>query len=178
MMNMKHHLALFLILSCMFASQEASAPVLVENEPLHHVVLKNESVLVLHLTLPPGERTLFHTHTHDRVAVNLSSTSITQQTPNEEEGPPSPTKPGNITVYNLAGNSFTHRVHNIGSVPFDVLDVELLSGLELPRRLWPLRLLGKIQAPAFTTGSSPPALCLQCTAMCGHTLSSRRQDSS
>ncbi len=127
MMNMKHHLALFLILSCMFASQEASAPVLVENEPLHHVVLKNESVLVLHLTLPPGERTLFHTHTHDRVAVNLSSTSITQQTPNEEEGPPSPTKPGNITVYNLAGNSFTHRVHNIGSVPFDVLDVELLE---------------------------------------------------
>ncbi len=98
-----------------------------ENEPLHHVVLKNESVVVLHLTLPAGQRTLYHTHSHDRVAVNLSSTSITQQTLNEKEGPPSPTSPGSISVYTVAGSSFTHRVHNIGSAPFDVLDVELLE---------------------------------------------------
>src|SRR5580692_9486332 len=58
MKTMKTHLAFFFFLSCVFASQEASAPVLVENEPLHHVVLKNESVVVLHLTLPAGERTL------------------------------------------------------------------------------------------------------------------------
>jgi quercetin dioxygenase-like cupin family protein len=127
MMTVKAHLAPLLFLSCMFAGQEASAPVLVENEPLHHVVLKNESVVVLHLTLPPGERTLYHTHSHDRVAVNLSSTSITQQTLNEQEGPPSATEPGNFTVYRLAGSSLTHRVHNIGSAPFDVLDVELLE---------------------------------------------------
>jgi quercetin dioxygenase-like cupin family protein len=101
--------------------------VLVEHEPLHHVVLKNESVVVLHLTLPPGERTLYHTHSHDRVAVNLSSTSITQQTWNETEGQSSPTAPGTISVYTLAGSSFTHRVHNIGTAPFDVLDIELLE---------------------------------------------------
>jgi quercetin dioxygenase-like cupin family protein len=127
MMTVKTQLALFFFLSCIFASQEASAPVLVENEPLHHVVLKNESVVVLHLTLPPGERTLYHTHSHDRVAVNLSTTSITQQTWNEVEGQPSPTAPGAVSVYTLAGSSFTHRVHNIGSAPFDVLDVELLE---------------------------------------------------
>ena len=118
---------LFLLCSCIFAAQEAVAPVAVENEPLHHVVFKNESVTVLHLTLPPGDRTLYHTHTHDRVAVNLSTTSITQQTFNEQEGPASPTAPGNISVYTLAGNSFTHRVHNIGAAPFDVIDVELLN---------------------------------------------------
>jgi quercetin dioxygenase-like cupin family protein len=129
---MRTLLALFLFLSCMFAGQEASAPVPVEDEPLHHVVLKNESVVVLHLTLPPGERTLYHTHSHDRVAVNLSSTSITQQTLNENEGPPSATAPGNISVYTLAGSSFTHRVHNIGPAPFDVLDVELLARPETP----------------------------------------------
>jgi len=127
MVRMKTHLALFFFLSCIFASQEASAPVPVENEPLHHVALKNESVVVLHLTLPPGERTLYHTHSHDRVAVNLSSTSITQQTLDEKEGPPSATEPGGFAVYTLVGSSFTHRVHNIGSVPFDVLDVELLE---------------------------------------------------
>ncbi|MGC1613194.1 MAG: hypothetical protein WA736_00775 [Candidatus Acidiferrum sp.] len=126
-MTTKTHLAIFFFLSCMLASQEASAPVPAENEPLHHVVLKNESVVVLHLTLPAGQRTLYHTHSHDRVAVNLSSTSITQQTLNEKEGPPSPTSPGSISVYTVAGSSFTHRVHNIGSAPFDVLDVELLE---------------------------------------------------
>jgi quercetin dioxygenase-like cupin family protein len=127
MMTMKTHLAFFLFLSCMFVSQEPPAPVLVENEPLHHVVLKNESVVVLHLTLPAGERTLYHTHSHDRVAVNLSSTSITQQTLGEKEGVPSAAEPGNFTVYTLAGSSFTHRVHNIGAAPFDVIDVELLE---------------------------------------------------
>ena len=126
-MTMKTFLGLFFFLSCVFAGQEAAAPVLVENEPLHHVVLKNESIVVLHLTLPPGERTLYHTHSHDRVAINLSSTSITQQTLGEDEGAPSVAKPGNISIYTLAGSSFTHRVHNIGSAPFDVIDVELLA---------------------------------------------------
>jgi quercetin dioxygenase-like cupin family protein len=126
-MTMKTFLGLFFFLSCVFAGQEAAVPVLVENEPLHHVVLKNESIVVLHLTLPPGERTLYHTHSHDRVALNLSSTSITQQTLGEDEGAPSVAQPGNISVYTLAGSSFTHRVHNIGSAPFDVIDVELLA---------------------------------------------------
>ena len=124
---MKTYLGFFFFLSCMFAGQEAAAPVLVENEPLHHVMLKNESIVVLHLTLPPGERTLYHTHSHDRVAVGLSSTSITQQTLGENEGAPSAAEPGNISVYTLYGSSFTHRVHNLGSAPFDVLDVELLT---------------------------------------------------
>jgi quercetin dioxygenase-like cupin family protein len=133
-MTMKTYLPLLLLLPCIFATQESSAPVpvAVENEPLHHVVLKNDSIVVLHLTLPPGVRTLYHTHTHDRVAVNLSTTSITQQTLGENEGPASPSAPGNISVYTLAGNSFTHRVHNIGSSPFDVIDIELLHRPETP----------------------------------------------
>jgi len=35
------------------------APVPVEQEPHHHVVLKNDSVLVTHVVIPPGE---FMTH--------------------------------------------------------------------------------------------------------------------
>ncbi len=113
-------------------SQKVSAPVLVEDEPLHHTVLKNDFIRVMHLTLPAGERTLFHTHTHDRVAVDLSTTSITQQTFNEPEGPPTPTAPGDFSAITLIGNSFTHRVHNVGSVPFDVIDVEIQQHPETP----------------------------------------------
>ena len=107
------------------ASQNASAPVLVEDEPLHRTVLKNDSVRVLHLTLPAGERTLFHTHNHDRVAVDLSTTSITQQNWIEQEDSPTTTAPGEFSAITLVGDSFTHRVHNVGSAPFDVIDVEI-----------------------------------------------------
>jgi len=117
MMTVKTCSALIFSLSTLFAAQEASAPVPVENEPLHHVVLKNESVVVIHLTLPPGERTLYHTHSHDRIAVPLSSTSITQQVWNEQEGAPSPTEPGTFSALTLVGTSYTHRVHNVARIP-------------------------------------------------------------
>src|SRR5256885_15811090 len=131
-MTVKTYSALIFCLSFLFSAQEASAPVPVENEPLHHVVLKNESVVVIHLTLPPGERTLFHTHTHDRAAIPLSSTSITQQVWNEKEGPPSISEAGTFSVLTLPGNSYTHRVHNVGANPYDVLDVELLMRPQSP----------------------------------------------
>ncbi len=132
---MKTYSALLLVLSFPFAAQEASAPVSVENEPLHHVVLKNESVVVMHLTLPPGERTLYHTHSHDRVAIPLSTTSITQQVLNEKESAPSPSEAGSFSALTLAGSSYTHRVHNVGAVPYDVLDVELLERPRTPSLL-------------------------------------------
>ena len=137
MMNIKIGSALIFSLSALFAAQKASAPVPVEplpveNEPLHHVVLKNESVVVIHLTLPPGERTLYHTHTHDRAAIPLSSTSITQQVWNEKEGPPSHSEPGSFSALTLRGSSYTHRVHNVGTSPYDVLDVELLVRPQSP----------------------------------------------
>ena len=130
MTTVKAFCAPFVFLPFLFAAPQASAPVPVEPvpvemEPLHHVVLKNESVVVIHLILPPGERTLYHVHTHDRVAIPLSNTSITQQVLNKKEGPPSPSKPGTFSALTLVGSSYTHRVHNVGSVPYDVLDVEL-----------------------------------------------------
>ncbi len=129
---MKPYFVLIFFLISFFTSQNASAPILVEDEPLHHTVLKNDSVRILHLILPPNERTLYHTHTHDRVAVDLSSTSITQQNLNEQEGSPSPTSPGDFSAITLVGNSFTHRVHNVGSAPFDVIDVEIQQRPETP----------------------------------------------
>src|SRR5207245_7397095 len=121
MMNIKIGSALIFSLSALFAAQKASAPVPVEplpveNEPLHHVVLKNESVVVIHLTLPPGERTLYHTHTHDRVAIPLSTTSITQQVLNDNESPPSPSVAGTFAAMTPAGSSYTHRADNVGAV--------------------------------------------------------------
>jgi len=124
----------FLVLSFMLIAQQSKlpAPVPVEEEPLHKVEFKNDAVTVMHLVLPPGQSTLFHTHTHDRVAIGLSATSITQQKINEPEGPETPTKPGDVSALTLDGASFTHRVHNVGKTPYDVLDIEPAQRPKIP----------------------------------------------
>jgi quercetin dioxygenase-like cupin family protein len=101
------------------------SPVPVEEEPHHHLVLKNESVMVLRVKLLPGESTLFHTHLHDRVAIDLTGATITLQKPGEPESAPEVTEPGGVAASALNG-PYTHRVHNAGTVEFEVLDVELL----------------------------------------------------
>jgi quercetin dioxygenase-like cupin family protein len=111
---------------------DKNAPVPVEEEPLHKVVFQNEAVTIMHLILPPGKRTLYHIHTHDRVAIDLSSTVTTNQEWNHAEGSPSPTKPGEVGALTLTGASYTHRVHNVGKVPYDVLDIEPAARPDAP----------------------------------------------
>ena len=101
-------------------------PVPVEEEPLHKVELKNDAVTVLRLTLPPGKYTEYHIHQHDRVAIQLSTTSTTQQDWKKPEGPPDAVKPGDFSAMTLQGDSYTHRVHNVGKQPYEVLDIEFL----------------------------------------------------
>ena len=124
-MKINASLMLTVTIALFGATQEALAPVLVENEPLHHVVLKNDSVIVMHLSLPAGARTLYHTHTRDRVAIELCANSTTQQMWNEKEGAPSDGKPGEFNAITAPAEPFTHRVHNVGSLTYEVLDVEV-----------------------------------------------------
>ena len=121
---MKLHIATLSALLVTFFPQAADKPVRVEEEPLHKVVLKNDAVTVMHLTLPPGERTQYHTHRHDRVAIQLSTTSTTQQDWGKREGSANAVKPGDFAAMTLQGDSYTHRVHNVGANPYDVLDIE------------------------------------------------------
>jgi quercetin dioxygenase-like cupin family protein len=101
-------------------------PIPVEQEPHHKIVLQNDLVQVMHVTLSPGERTLYHTHSHDRAAVELSACSITQQSFGGAEGPPSPTQAGDLSMSPQINGGYSHRVHNVASVMFEVLDIEFL----------------------------------------------------
>jgi len=120
------------VLLTLFATQEASAPVPVEQEPHHHLVLKNDNLLVLRVILQPGESSVYHVHSVDDVAVWLGNTSSAQQLPNEPESAPVEQKPGNVTLRTLRETPFTHRVHNVGKGLFEVLDVEILQRPEHP----------------------------------------------
>jgi hypothetical protein len=112
-----------------FGAQEAAAPVPVpvEKEPLHQTVFKNDSVIIFHLILPPGERTLYHTHVRDRVAIEFSSTSTTQQVLGKAEGTPVATHGGDSSAITQGDGPFSHRVHNVGSNPYVVMDVEIMQ---------------------------------------------------
>jgi len=120
----KSGFALLLSTPFLFFPQKAAAPVPVEQEPLHKVELKNDAVTVIHLTLPSGQYTQYHIHTHDRVAIQLSATSTTQQEWKKPESAASAVNPGDFAAMTLQGDSYTHRVHNVGKEPYEVLDIE------------------------------------------------------
>jgi quercetin dioxygenase-like cupin family protein len=128
---MRSYLSLALLFSTVFLSNAQKtfedAPVPVEQEPHHATVLKNDYVLVMHVTLREGERTLYHIHSHDRIAIELSGATISQQKLREPEGPSTPTKPGEVSAATVDTLPLIHRVHNFGPGTFEVLDVELLQ---------------------------------------------------
>jgi len=111
------------------AAGQTAVPV--AQEPHHHVVLKNDSVEVIHVILPAGETTLFHTHAGDRVSVALTSTMLASQKLGEAEGKPGPTHPGDVSAIASDG-PYTHRIHNFGPATFEVVDVEFLCRPQHP----------------------------------------------
>ncbi len=129
---MRAHLKAALIVPLVASALIAQTPVPVEQEPHHHVVWKNDSVEVIRVFVPAGESTLFHTHSRDRVAVDLTSTMLSFQKLNEPEGQPEPSIPGDISSHADFDAPYTHRLHNVGQKTYEVLDVEFFKRPEHP----------------------------------------------
>jgi quercetin dioxygenase-like cupin family protein len=104
-----------------------SAPVPVDQEPHHHLLLKNDFVELMRATLAPGESTLFHIHSHARAGFDLVTSTTTEQLLGKPEGTPSTSHAGEVYAESLTDGPITHRVHNVGKGPMDVFDVELLQ---------------------------------------------------
>lgn len=103
------------------------APVPVEQEPVHHIVLQNDDVIVMRVTVAPGERTLYHIHPRDRAGVELAASTTTQQSFGQAEGQAATSSVGQLFARADADKPFTHRVHNVGSTEMDVIDVEFMK---------------------------------------------------
>ena len=102
-------------------------PVPVDQEPHHRWIFENQYVRVLDVVLAPGESTLFHTHSHDNVAVRLSDSTVQDQPFGKEWRPASRLLPGDSRYMQGTQTPYTHRVKNVASTPFHVIDIELLQ---------------------------------------------------
>ncbi len=106
-------------------------PLLIELEPHHHVLFKNQYVEVMDVRIDPADITSYHTHSLDTVYVRLTDSLTQSQIKGEEWGPTRSSKPGQVVVDNHSQHPLTHRVKNLGATPHRVLVVELLP--EPPR---------------------------------------------
>jgi quercetin dioxygenase-like cupin family protein len=123
-------LALIAVVTALLSAQDNVVPV--EEEPQHKTVLKNDYVQVFRVTLEPGKTTLMHTHAHDDAAVRLSKATVTADRPGEPTGAPEFVYPGLVSARENEKKPHTHRVHNIGTTLFDVIDVQILKRPEGP----------------------------------------------
>jgi quercetin dioxygenase-like cupin family protein len=122
-------ISIFAILASMSIAQQQPVPV--EDEPHHHVVLKNEHILVMRVTIPAGQSTQYHIHPRDRVAIGISTSTLAEQELNKAQTPPGPSTPGRISA-RREDVPYTHRVINMGQTDFDVIDVEAFHRPEHP----------------------------------------------
>jgi quercetin dioxygenase-like cupin family protein len=124
-LNIYFPVAPLILLSVAIVSGQQT-PVATDEEPHHHVLFKNEFVIVIRATLQPGESTLYHTHSHDSADVELVASTTTEQLFGKDEGPAETSLPGEVSADSLK-EPITHRVRNVGIGPMDIFHVEFLQ---------------------------------------------------
>ena len=105
----------------------AGETVPVELEPHHHVLFRNQYVCVLDVQIPPGESLLFHKHSYDNLSVRISGGLIQNQVEGSEWPAPQEVKPGAVVFAEASRKPYTHRVKNLGTSMYRVIDIELLK---------------------------------------------------
>ena len=101
-------------------------PMNVELEPRHHFVFQNQYVRVLDVQIPPGDTTLYHTHSHDSVFLRLSDSQTQSQSPGGEWSETRISKFGEVRFDDNAAHLLTHRAKNVGTTLVHIIAVELL----------------------------------------------------
>ena len=99
----------------------------VYEEPRHRLVFANEDMMIINVSVPPGDTTLYHTHSHPTAYVVFTAARVRLQTLGEdwvELDPEQAPKAGDI-IYreDYLKTPLTHRAENLDEIPFQVLGV-------------------------------------------------------
>jgi len=118
----------------------AQVPMPVREEPRHHVAMQNQYLRLLDVWLPPGDTTFFHIHEIPSLFVILSKTITASQVKGENwVNGTFTSEPGHAWYNDFKNGPLIHRVCNIDTIPFHVMDIEILShSNEVPHQTLPL----------------------------------------
>lgn len=109
---------------------DCSQPVEIEDEPRHHLIIANEYVRALAVTVPPHTSTLCHHHPHDYLIYVASGAEIISAGREEE-----PKKLHYVDgECELSPSGLVHVVENLSGTGFRNVVVELLPGVERLKR--------------------------------------------
>jgi quercetin dioxygenase-like cupin family protein len=141
----------FALFLCMLTATVA-AQVPVNKEPHHRTVYENADFRVLDIRLDPGDSAADHRHDHDIVTVSMNAGTPTRivaggQT---QERPPRPL--ANATIAEYTGKPSSHKVDNVGKVPYQLFGVENLRD----QKAWSTA--PAVSAPATTLATDGRAL--------------------
>ena len=109
------------------ANRDDERIVSIDQEPNHRYVLDSPSLRVFDVFFPTGEVSLYHRHAADSVLVCLDGADVTSEEPNKPLVPRPPIPSGLIYYRPYATEPLVHRVRNIGTTAFRILDIEILT---------------------------------------------------
>ncbi len=99
------------------------APVPLASEPRHHLKFENQYVRVFDVTVPPGDATLFHTHSNDYVFVMIGDANLKAEVMGSQ--------PVDLNVKDgevrFTKGPITHRVTNPTNTVFRNITIEILG---------------------------------------------------
>jgi hypothetical protein len=118
----------FLCFSLLTVIKFSFAQMPVREEPRHHVAFQNQYLRLLDVRLQPGDTTFFHVHQIPSLFLVLSKTLTASQVKGEEWVNGTFTSEPGYSWYNgFTTGPLIHRVANIDTIPFHVMDIEILS---------------------------------------------------
>jgi quercetin dioxygenase-like cupin family protein len=102
----------------------AQAPVPVDQEPRHRVVLTDSAMRVIDVNVPAGDTTLEHSHAHDIATVCIESSRTRTREPGQAWGDARPRAVGAPNLTEYAGKPGAHTLQNVGAGPYRLIAVE------------------------------------------------------
>lgn len=122
---MRRILFLFLLATALKLNAQEAVPV--SKEPLHKNVFENEYLRVLDVRISPGDTTLFHKHETPSVFISLHPVKTGSKVIIEDGSATVLSLDRRITFEGFYKSPRIHRVWNMDTSVFHVMDVEVLT---------------------------------------------------
>jgi hypothetical protein len=124
-----------------------------EQEPHHHLVMKNDIVQVFEIDLAPRDAMSMHRHDYDEVLIAVGEAATVSTTPGQADIL-TISKPGNAS---FTRGGWEHSVRNIGQTTYHSISIDLLRAQTGPRNICGTQIPDlPANCPAVTVDANAP----------------------